>query len=138
MASPKRVDNMDILCRKVGPMADFYHDVLGFPFFLPYEDDQDWAAIELGNLTLYLFETSVGEHQPKRTPVNTENPPGLDSFAFEVEDLDTAIAELDGKVEWAANEPIRWDHPNGTWYQYRPFYDPEGTMLYVTEPHKLG
>jgi hypothetical protein len=138
MASLRRVDNMDILCRRTGPMVDFYHGILGFPFALPYEDGQDWAAIELGNLTLYLFETTVGEHQPRRTPINPDNPPGLDSFAFEVDDLDEASTDLDGKVEWAAEEPIRWDHPSGTWYRYRPFYDPEGTMLYVTEPHKVA
>ena len=48
------------------------------------------------------------------------------------------MAELDGKVEWVDDEIITWKHPSGTWYRYRPFFDPEGNMLYVTEPHKLG
>jgi catechol 2,3-dioxygenase-like lactoylglutathione lyase family enzyme len=136
--SLKRIDNLDILCSKVGPMVDFYHGVLGLPFLFPRDGHEDWAAIEAGNLTIYIFETAVGEHAPRRTPINPENPPGFDSFAFEVDDLDAAISDLEGQVAWASDEIIKWEHPSGTWYRYRPFYDPEGNMLYVTEPHKAA
>jgi catechol 2,3-dioxygenase-like lactoylglutathione lyase family enzyme len=132
-----RIDNLDILCKDVPATAAFYHDVLGLPFFLPYLEEEEWAAIDAGNLTIYIFKSEAGEHAPWRSPVNPENPPGLDSFAFEVADLDEAVAELDGKVEWASEDIITWRHPSGTWYRYRPFYDPEGNMLYVTEPHKV-
>ncbi len=135
MTSLKRIDNLDILCNDVGAIVDFYHDTLGLPFFLPYVAEEEWAAIDAGNLTIYIFK-GQGEHEPRRTPVNAENAPGFDSFAFEVEDLDEAIADLEGKVEWANPDIIDWHHPSGTWYRYRPFYDPEGNMLYVTEPHK--
>jgi isopenicillin-N N-acyltransferase-like protein len=134
----KRIDNLDILCRDVGAMVAFYHDALGLPFLLPYVPEEEWAAIEAGNLTIYIFKSEVGEHAPRRTPVNAENAPGFDSFAFEVDDLDEAVAELDGKVTWASDEVIEWRHPSGTWYRYRPFYDPEDNMLYVTEPHKTA
>jgi catechol 2,3-dioxygenase-like lactoylglutathione lyase family enzyme len=136
LLSLKRIDNLDILCRDVAAMVDFYNGTLGLPFFLPYEPQEEWASIEAGNLTIYIFKSARGEHSPRRTPVNPENPPGFDSFAFEVGDLDETIAALDGKVEWASKEVITWEHPSGTWYRYRPFYDPEGNMLYVTEPHK--
>ena len=132
----KRIDNLDILCRDTSSMVEFYNGTLGLPFLFPHDAGDDWAAVEAGNLTIYIFETTVGEHAPRRTPVNPENPPGFDSFAFEVEDLDEAISELDGSVEWASDEVIKWEHPSGTWYRYRPFYDPEGNMLYITEPHK--
>lgn len=138
MPALKRIDNLDILCRDVGAMVDFYHGTLGLPFYLPYVPDEEWAAIEAGNLTIYIFKSEAGEHAPRRTAVNPENPPGLDSFAFEVDDLDAALAELDGQVAWASSEIIEWRHPSGTWYRYRPFYDPEGNMLYVTEPHEAG
>lgn len=131
----KRIDNMDILTRDVGRLVDFYHGVLGLPFFLPYQAEEEWAAIDLGNLTLYLFKSEVGEHAPRRTEINPDNAPGMDSFAFEVDDLDEALRELQGKVEWVTEETITWKHPAGTWYRYRPFYDPDGNMLYVTEPH---
>lgn len=135
MLNLRRIDNMDILTHDVGRLVDFYHGVLGLPFHLPYEAEEEWAAIDFGNLTLYIFKSEVGEHAPRRTAVNPENVPGLDSFAFEVDNLDEAEAALDGKVEWV-DDRIEWKHPSGTWYRYRPFYDPDGNMLYVTEPHQ--
>ena len=135
MPSLKRIDNLDILCDDVATVVSFYHETLGLPFFLPHEPDDDWAAIDAGNLTIYIFRSEVGGHAPRRTPVNPENPPGFDSFAFEVDDLDAAIGELDGAVVWASGATIEWRHPSGTWYRYRPFYDPEGNLLYITEPH---
>lgn len=135
MISLKRIDNMDILTSDVPRLVDFYHDALGLPFFLPYAAEEEWAAIDLGNLTLYIFRSEVGEHAPPRTEDNAANAPGIDSFAFEVDDLDDALAALDGKVRWVTDETITWKHPSGTWYRYRPFYDPDGNMLYVTEPH---
>jgi isopenicillin-N N-acyltransferase-like protein len=136
MLSLKRIDNLDILCRDVPAMVAFYHETLGLPFFLPYRPEEEWASIDAGNLTIYIFKSEQGEHAPRRTSINPENAPGFDSFAFEAGDLDEAIGALDGKVEWASDEIITWEHPSGTWYRYRPFYDPEGNMLYVTEPHK--
>ena len=130
----KRIDNMDILTHDVGRLADFYHDTLGLDFHLPYEPAEEWAAINMGNVTLYIFKSTTGEHAPRRTAINEENVPGFDSIAFEVEDLDLAEGHLDGKVEWV-DQRIEWKHPNGTWYRYRPFFDPDGNMLYITEPH---
>lgn len=135
MIALKRIDNLDILGRDIPALVDFYHGVLGLPFLLPYVPEEEWAAIDAGNLTIYLFKSEQGEHAPRRTAVNADNAPGLDSFAFEVEDLDDALAALEGKVEWAHPEVVTWKHPSGTWYRYRPFYDPDGNMLYVTEPH---
>ena len=134
MVKLKRIDNSDILCKDLEKTVHFYHDVLGLPFFLPYKPEEGWAAVDAGNLTFYIFATPVGEHEPKRSVVNTESAPGLDSFAFEVDDLDEAVADLTANgVEWAG-PVIRWDHPMA-WYRYRAMYDPEGNMLYVTEPH---
>ncbi|GAA1013231.1 hypothetical protein Aple_103350 [Acrocarpospora pleiomorpha] len=135
MVHLKRIDNADILTHDVPRLVDFYHGTLGLPFFLPYVAEEGWAAFDTGNLTLYIFHSATGEYAPRRTPVNPENPPGLDSFAFHVDDLDEAVRDLDGKVEWAADKQIEWTHPSGVWYRYRPFYDPDGNMLYVTEPH---
>ncbi|MNR27240.1 Glyoxalase-like domain protein [compost metagenome] len=125
---------MDILTNDVQRLVDFYHGTLGLGFFLPYVAEEKWAAIEMGNVTLYIFHTTNTTPVEPRTAVNLEDKPGLDSFAFEVENLDEAIAYLSGKVEWVTAEPIEWQHPNGT--HYRPMFDPDGNMLYVTEPHK--
>jgi isopenicillin-N N-acyltransferase-like protein len=137
MLTLKRIDNMDILTRDVQRLVDFYVGTLGLRFFLPYEPGQSWAAIDFGNLTLYLLKTSSNLHEPRRSGPSAENAQGLDSFAFEVEDLDAAIAGLDGKVEWATPEIGSWEHPGGTHYRFRAFFDPDGNKLYVTEPHKV-
>jgi catechol 2,3-dioxygenase-like lactoylglutathione lyase family enzyme len=129
-----RIDNLDLYCSNADALARFYHDVIGLPFFLRYEPGSGWCALQAGDVTLYVFE-SPGNHPSPRTPVTEENPPGLDSFAFAVNDLDAAIADLDGKVAWAGDVE-RWDHPSGTWYRYRSFHDPEGNLVHVTEPHK--
>jgi isopenicillin-N N-acyltransferase-like protein len=134
----KRIDNADILTHDVGQLVRFYNGVLGLPLFFPYNPEEEWAAIDAGNVTIYVFKTELGEHAPRRTEINPDNPPGLDSFAFEVDDLDAAVAELQGKVEWVTPRQIEWSHPSGTWYRYRPFFDPDGNLLYLTEPHKAG
>ncbi|NMO01944.1 acyltransferase [Gordonia sp. TBRC 11910] len=135
MLKLKRIDNMDILTTDVDRLVEFYHGTLGLGFHLPYEKDEEWAAIDMGNLTLYIFKSEVGEHAPRRTAINADNAPGYDSIAFEIENLDEAVSELDGKVEWV-DEEVQWKHPSGAWYRYRPFFDPDGNMLYVTEPHR--
>lgn len=130
----KRIDNLDILCSDADLLARFYTETLGLRFLLPFEPGQGWASIDAGNLTIYIF-AGKGEHEPRRTPENAQNRPGLDSIAFEVDDLDDAIAALTKQgIDWAG-EITHWEHPSGTWYRYRPFFDPEGNMLYVTEPH---
>ncbi|MDT0268839.1 VOC family protein [Streptomyces sp. DSM 44915] len=129
------LDNVDLLCHDVAAMVDFYHDVLGLPFFLPYEPGQEWAALQAGNVTLYVFRTNSTVTPPRRVHVAAEDPPGLSAFGLTVPDLDAAVADLDGRVTWAG-AARRWDHPSGIWYRFRPFRDPEGNVLSITEPHK--
>jgi hypothetical protein len=129
------IDNTDVLCTDVDRMAAYYHEVLGLPFFFAYEPGQGWASLDAGNLRIYLVETSAAEHEPRRSAIQSDNPPGFDLLAFAVDDLDGAQKALDERgVEWAG-DVTQWEHPSGTWYRYRPFYDPEGNMLYITEPH---
>ena len=131
----KRIDNMDIYTRNVDRLVDFYTKTLGLHFFLPYEPDKEWAAIDFGNVTVYIFKADRGEYAPRRLCVGRV--PGFDSFAFEVENVDEAIRALDTKVEWCQDETQTWVHPSGTHYRYRAFYDPDGNKMYVTEPHKV-
>jgi catechol 2,3-dioxygenase-like lactoylglutathione lyase family enzyme len=132
------VDNYDILCTSVDRMARFYTEVVGMEFFLPYEEGAGWASLNAGNIRLFLIQTPLDGAPARRTSDNATNPPGLDSFAFAVPDLDEAMRELDeAAIEWAG-ELIEWHHPSGAWYRYRAFYDPEGNMMYVTEPHTDG
>jgi isopenicillin-N N-acyltransferase-like protein len=125
----KRLDNIDIACTDVEPMVAFYRDVLGLRFRLPYEPGQGWAGFIAGDVVIYVIEEEATAPHPAPRLTGGDNPPGLDSIAFEVDDLDEAIAELDGHgVNWAG-EIVESD-----WYRYRGFHDPEGNLLYLTIP----
>jgi catechol 2,3-dioxygenase-like lactoylglutathione lyase family enzyme len=140
MSLLKRIDNSDILTQDVDRLVQFYHGALELPFHLPYVAEEKWAAIDAGNLTFFIFEGLVGDHAPRRTPTNADNAPGLDSFAFEIENLEEALEwlerKLEGNVDWADEGITKWEHPSGAWYRWRGFYDPDGNLLYVTEPHR--
>ncbi len=135
MTQLRRLDNIDVLCVDVGVMAAFYHDVLGQPFLFPYQKGDDWFAIQSGDVTLYFFPGKGGHPAPLSLD-SDENPPGIECYAWAVEDLDAAIGQLDGRVEWISDMGD-WHHPNGTWYRFRFFRDPEGNKMSITEPHKV-
>ena len=125
----RRLDNIDVLCTSLPAMVEFYEETLGLRFSLPYERAQGWAGFQAGDVVIYLIEVPPRERPPRRTPATGDSPPGLDSIAFEVDDLEEAIAVLsDGGVEWAT------EVVESPWYRYRGFYDPEGNLLYVTKP----
>ena len=127
-----RLDNIDVLVADLERMAPFYRDVLGLPLLFPYVREDGWAGFQAGDVSIYLIE--VGGGAPARR-VPGAGPAGIESFAFAVDDLDAAIAELDrAGVEWAA------EVVESEWYRYRSFYDPEGNVLHVTVPDraKLG
>jgi catechol 2,3-dioxygenase-like lactoylglutathione lyase family enzyme len=123
----KRLDNIDVLCTDVDALVAFYGGVLGLPLRLPYEPGQGWAGFRAGDVVIYFIEEGVGPHPAPRFTTG-DKPPGLDSFAFEVDDLDAAIAELDAAVPWAGDVVV------SEWYRYRGFHDPEGNLVYLTEP----
>ncbi len=131
----KRLDNIDVLCADLDRMACFYHGVLGQPFLFPYTPGDDWFAIQSGDVTIYFFP-GKGEHPDPLSLDSDENPPGIECYAWAVDDLDVAIRELDGKVEWISDVGD-WHHESGTWYRFRFFRDPEGNKMSITEPHKI-
>ena len=112
----KRLDNLDVVCTDVEAMAAFYQDVLGLALRLPYEPGQGWAGFRAGDVVIYLIEREAGAGDLARPRfTGAPIPPGIDSFAFVVEDLDAAIV-------------------TSQWYRYRGLHDPEGNLLYLTEP----
>jgi catechol 2,3-dioxygenase-like lactoylglutathione lyase family enzyme len=124
----KRLDNIDVVCVDVECMVAFYGGVLGLELRLPYEPGQGWAGYRAGDVVIYLIEDGVGPHAPPRA-TGAANPPGIDSFAFEVDDLDEAIIHFDALgVSWAGATV------ESEWYRYRGLHDPEGNLLYLTEP----
>jgi catechol 2,3-dioxygenase-like lactoylglutathione lyase family enzyme len=129
------MDNHDIACADVGVLYDFYVNTLGMVPAYPYKAGQDWFAATAGQTTLYFFQ-GTGEHLPKAGPDIGSNRPGIESLAFLVDDLDAAVAALDGRVEWSGQSET-WRHPNGSWFYFRHFYDPEGNKLSLSEAHDI-
>ena len=128
MVRLKRLDNIDVICSDVDAMVAFYGGLLRLELRLPYERGQGWAGYRAGDVVIYFIEEQVGEHPPARF-TGAPNPPGIDSFAFEVDDLDTAIAHFDALgVAWAGAVV------ESEWYRYRGLHDPEGNLIYLTEP----
>jgi catechol 2,3-dioxygenase-like lactoylglutathione lyase family enzyme len=126
-----RLDNIDVLCTDVEPMRAFYADVLGLSLRLPYEPGQGWVGFRAGDVVIYFIEADRDASPPHPPPrfTGAPNPPGIDSFAFEVDRLDDAIAELDRLgVSWAG------EIVESEWYRYRGLHDPEGNLVYLTEP----
>jgi catechol 2,3-dioxygenase-like lactoylglutathione lyase family enzyme len=124
----KRLDNIDVLCTDVDGIVAFYGGVLGLELRLPYEPGQGWVGYRAGDVVIYFIEEGSGSHPPPRFTAGP-NPPGIDSFAFEVDDLDAAIAHYEALgVSWAG------DVVASEWYRYRGLHDPEGNLVYLTEP----
>ena len=126
-----RLDNIDVVCTEIEPMRAFYVDLLGLPLRLPYEPGQGWVGLRAGDVVIYLIEEDAASLPPHPAPrvTGAANPPGLDSFAFEVSSLGAAITALDAHgVSWAG------EIVESAWYRYRGLHDPEGNLVYLTEP----
>jgi catechol 2,3-dioxygenase-like lactoylglutathione lyase family enzyme len=128
----KQLDNVDIVCRDLDLLVPFYRDVLALPEAHPYSKEQGWAGFKAGYVTLYLIAARLTDSpEGARVAAPIGERPGLESLAFEVDDLDEAVDWLSGRgVVWAT-EVIE-----SPWYRYRGFRDPEGNLLYVTRPVK--
>jgi len=126
----KQLDNVDIVCQDLDLLVPFYRDVLGLPEAHPYLTEQGWAGFKAGSVTLYLIESGPAipaERARAAAPIGER--PGLESLAFEVDDLNEA-------VRWLTERGVVWETEviESPWYRYRGFRDPEGNLLYVTRP----
>lgn len=135
MSTLLRIDNLDVYCRDIAGQHRFYTEVLGAELLYPYTDGDDWFAIQSGDVTVYFLHSPGPDASDRHPPVGDAR--GIASFSFAVDDLDAAIAELDPHVDWI-EDVSDWHHPNGTWYRFRFFTDPEGNIMSVTEPHKVA
>lgn len=130
----KRLDNADILYSDKEVMLHFYHEVLDLPFLFPTTPEEDWFALQAGDVSLFFFP-GKGAHAEPLSASGADNPPGIESIAWAVDDLEAAIEALDPHIEWASETTV-WTHPNGAFYRMRTFFDPEGNKLWITEPHR--
>lgn len=122
----KRLDNVGVAVRDIRRAMAFYTQVLGLEG-QPGETD---GYVSVGDVSLYLFQTRSPESGAGQRTIDLYNDPvGLDHIAFEVDDLDRAVAELEAKgitfPGLAVGEPGE--------FRYRGFSDPDGNMLYIVQ-----
>lgn len=129
----EKLDSLDILTTNVPRMATFYHEVLGIPFFTPWDGDEELAAFDLTNVVMCIMRTTNESPPPMHSMRFLTDPPGFDSIALKVSDLDEAVAALDGKVEWINCEPFEMRSANGSYFRNRALRDPDGNMLYIQQ-----
>ena len=124
----KGIHHIAIICSDYGRSKHFYSEILGFPIIAEtYRAARDSYKLDLqvGNdeqIELFSFP-----HPPAR--VNSPEACGLRHLAFQVEDLDTTVADLQSKgVEV---EPVRLDELTGKRFTF--FKDPDDLPLEIYE-----
>ena len=116
-----------IICSDREKSLDFYGNKLGFEVIRLVERPQQndiLVMMKSGDVVLELF---IKPDAPQR--VNNPEAMGLRHLAFHVENMDEAVAWLNGRgVE---TEPVRQDTINGGRYTF--FKDPDGLPLELHE-----
>ena len=109
-------------------MVAFYRELLGLELRLPYERGQGWAGFRAGDVVIYLIEDegASAPHPPPRFRTGADNPPGIDSFAFEVD-----VARRGDRRARRAGCRGRARSSTSDWYRYRGIHDPEGNLVYL-------
>jgi glyoxylase I family protein len=121
----KRFDNIGIACRDATRSHQFYTEVLGCEA-APLEAGATSFGASIGDVAFYIFETSA-TNGVGRDDGMPSNPVGIDHLAFEADDFEAAVAELETKgVTWVG-ETV--GEPGD--FRYRGFHDPDGNMIYV-------
>ncbi|MCX6023901.1 MAG: VOC family protein [Chloroflexi bacterium] len=126
----KRVDNIGIAVRDLGRTLAFFQEKLGVAPSRPYEPGQTGNSVSLGDVSFYIFQTAR-EDSPAvgRTPNFPQNPAGIDHIAIEVEDIEDAGRQLEGRgvvfVQDIVGAPGQ--------FRYRGFEDPDGNMFYIIQ-----
>ena len=116
-----------IIASSYDKAKEFYIDKLGFELFREVyrpEADDYLRMLRQGDTVLELF---IKPDAPER--VNAPEARGMRHLAFHVEDIEPAVAWLNGMG--IATEPVREDKVNGGRYTF--FKDPDGLPLELHE-----
>ena len=110
-------------------MVAFYREVLGLPLRLPYEPGEGWAGFRAGDVVIYLIEeeSSAAHPPPRMTGARQPARHRLVRLRGRRPRRGDRRARRPG-VSWAG------DVVASEWYRYRGVHDPEGNLVYLTEP----
>ena len=121
----KRLDNIGVAVKDVQRAVAFYREKLGLEANA-WSDDA--GGVQIGDVSLFIFRTNAS-NAVGRTPEFSGNPVGIDHLAFEVDDLDRAIADLEGRGVVFVHDTVG---EKGQ-FRYRGAQDPDGNMVFVIE-----
>lgn len=119
-----RIHHIAIICSDYETSKHFYTEVLGFTRIAEHyrEERQSWKA-DLALNSKYTIELFSFPDPPQR--VSRPEAAGLRHLAFEVDDVESAIAHLDS--HGIVTEPVRIDEFTGRRFTF--FTDPDGLPL---------
>lgn len=124
----KSVHHIAIICSDYTKSKDFYTRILGFEVISEaYRFERDSYKLDLALGGRYLIELFSFPNPPQR--VSRPEAAGLRHLAFEVDNLDEAVASLLSND--VIPEPIRIDEYTGRRFTF--FFDPDNLPLELYE-----
>lgn len=122
------IHHVAVICSDYVRSKQFYTDVLGMEIKSEhYRKERDSWKADLWLSDMYVVELFSFPNPPARP--SYPEAAGLRHLAFEVDDIDVAIAELDRKG--VAHEPLRTDEYTGKRFVF--FSDPDGLPVELYE-----
>lgn len=122
------IHHIAIICSDYEVSKQFYTEILGLVIIREvYREDRDSYKLDLALNGNYVIELFSFLHPPER--VSRPEAAGLRHLAFEVNDLEASIKELNSKN--IITEPIRTDEFTGKRFTF--FSDPDGLPLELYE-----
>lgn len=119
-----KVHHIAVICSDYGRSLDFYTNVLGLRVIAEnYRKERRSYKTDLALGDDYVIELFSFPDPPKR--LTHPEAAGLRHLAFEVDNIDDAIAELDAKA--VGHEDIRTDEYTGKRFVF--FNDPDGLPI---------
>lgn len=127
----QKLHHIAIICSNYKISKDFYIKILGLePISEVYRENRDSYKLELALNGDYLIELFSFPDPPER--LSYPEARGLRHLAFQVEDLDSAVRELEDKG--VSVEPIRTD--KFTKKRFTFFFDPDRLPIELYEVYK--
>ena len=124
----KSIHHIAIICSDYEISKQFYTEILGLEIIMEvYREERDSYKLDLALNGNYVIELFSFPHPPKR--ISQPEATGLRHLAFQVENLDNCIAELNSKN--IKTESIRIDEFTGKRFTF--FSDPDGLPLELYE-----
>lgn len=124
MLQLSRIHHIAIICSNYQASKHFYTKVLGCSILAEvYRAERDSYKLDLALNGVYVIELFSFPDPPAR--VSRPEARGLRHLAFEVQDLDAAVAHL--ALNGVPSEPIRIDEYTGKRFTF--FADPDGLPL---------